>query len=83
MQELADIEPRAARLTSEQVERALERYAPPGSAVVPQKGEKSPAGLAARLACDCGAFDYGPDDQHDAQRAFEAARRPQARRQRN
>ena len=55
---LAWVDERAESLTSEQVASALN-----GKATTVE-------GLAARLACDCGAFDYGPDDYQRAVKAF-------------
>lgn len=54
------IEPRAAKLTSEHVASALASKA------------ETVAGVAAKLACACGAFDYGKSDFDKAKKAFAA-----------
>lgn len=66
---LAQIDPRAARLTAEQIRRAYAWRSRPRATA---------AAFAARLACDCGAFEYGQsrDERKKAKTAFRVFSRP-------
>jgi hypothetical protein len=73
-QRLAAIDPAAATLDVTRIRSHLERYGRPlaarstsGNARDPLK---TPHGLAARLAVECGAFGYGSSDAKKAKEAF-------------